>query len=71
MSISHSKINELIERVVNDVLETSYDRDSLIELCRRIYLIETSIYDRSAQQINNDIRDEIKMRAHNIKGDKE
>lgn len=63
MSVSHKKINGLIEKVIEGKEELNYDKDKFIQLCQRIYLIESSVDDRSRSQTISDIRDEIIRRS--------
>lgn len=66
MSVSHKKINGLIEKVIEETQELNYDKDKLIQLCQRIYLIESSVDDRSRSQTISDIRDEIIRRSPSL-----
>jgi len=66
MSVSHKKINGLIEKVIEGKEELNYDKDKFIQLCQRIYLIESSVDDRSRSQIISDIRDEIIRRSTSL-----
>lgn len=78
MSISHKKINELIVEVVKefdnfpvgtnrDLLETN--RESLIELCQKIYLIESSVSGLSAQSLGDELHKEIMNFSRNLQQD--
>lgn len=66
MSVSHKKINGLIEKVIQENEELNYESDKFIQLCQRIYLIESSVDDRSRSQTLSDIRDEIIRRSPNL-----
>ncbi|WP_417529524.1 hypothetical protein [Marinobacter lipolyticus] len=66
MSVSHKKINGLIEKVIEEKEELNYDKDKFIQLCQRIYLIESSVDDRSRSQTISDIRDEIIRRSTSL-----
>lgn len=62
MSISHRKINELIEDVINTNDDFNLKGDSkekLIELCKKIYLIESTMSDLSAQRLREELTTEI------------
>lgn len=65
MSISHKKINSMIKEVVENS-DDNYDEKSFRELCHKIYLIESSVDERSGRKILNEIRDEIIRRASDI-----
>ena len=58
MSLSRSKIKELLEGVVDRLVDSEDEGDRLVELCERIYMIE-STYGVSSHQIKSDIRDAI------------
>lgn len=62
MSISHRKINELIEDVINtndDFNLKGDNKEKLIELCKKIYLIESTMSDLSAQRLREELTTEI------------
>ncbi len=63
MSISHKKINSMIDQVVGDLDFKDYDENSFAELCKKIYLIESSVDERSARKITVEMREEIIRRA--------
>jgi len=63
MSISHKKINSMIDQVVSDLDFKDYDENSFSELCKKIYLIESSVDERSARKITVEMREEIIRRA--------
>lgn len=66
MSVSHKKINGLIERAIRNDENCDFDKDKLIQLCQKVYLIESSVDDRSRSQLLNDLREEIIRRAPNL-----
>lgn len=66
MSVSHKKINGLIEKIIEEREELNYDKDKFVQLCQRIYLIESSVDDRSRSQTISDIRDEIIRRSPSL-----
>jgi hypothetical protein len=66
MSVSYKKINGLIERVIINDLKNEFDQDKFIKLCQKIYLIESSVDDRSRSQLISDLREEIIRRAPNL-----
>lgn len=62
MSISHRKINELIEEVVSineNFKLKGGNKEKLIELCKKIYLIESTMSDYSAQRLRDELITEI------------
>lgn len=62
MSISHRKINELIKDVINtndDFNLKGDNKEKLIELCKKIYLIESTKSDLSAQHLREELTTEI------------
>lgn len=63
MSISHRKINSMIDEVISGSSFRVYDERAFAELCKKIYLIESSVDERSAKKINVEIREEIMHRA--------
>ena len=70
MSISHRKINELIEDVINtndDFNLKGDNKEKLIELCKKIYLIESTISDFSAQRLRDELSNEILHYSNHIK----
>ncbi|BCB72564.1 hypothetical protein HMEPL2_29150 [Vreelandella aquamarina] len=66
MSVSHKKINGLIEQVITQDLKLDYDQTLFIDLCQRIYLIESSVDEKARSQVLSDIRDEIIRRAEKL-----
>jgi hypothetical protein len=66
MSVSHKKINGLIEQVITQDLKLDFDQARFIDLCQRIYLIESSIDDKARSQVISDIRDEIVRRSEKL-----
>jgi hypothetical protein len=70
MSISHRKINELIEDVINtndDFNLKGDNKEKLIELCKKIYLIESTMSDFSAQRLRDELSTEILHYSNHIK----
>lgn len=68
MSVSHKKINGLIEQVITKDLKLDFDNTRFIDLCQRIYLIESSIDDKARSQVISDIRDEIFRASDKLSG---
>lgn len=64
MSISFKKINKMVEEVVDadDDLDKS-KKETLIDLCQRIYQIESSIGQTSNSQLIGEIRGEVQLRS--------
>ena len=64
MSISHKKINSMIENVVEDSELFTEKKNEFIELCQRVYLIEsTASSSTSNRQLISDIKEEIERRS--------
>lgn len=70
MSVSHRKINGLIEKVINksdSLVDNDKDlfisKEALIELCKTIYLHESSTESMSRTEMIRDIRKEILWHA--------
>lgn len=66
MSVSHKKINGLIENIINESKiikmsnsEITIDKEKFISLCQKIYLTESSTGSVSRSQMIEDIRNEI------------
>ena len=68
MSISHKKINSMILSVIDSESFSDYDVDAFRDLCQKIYLIESSVDERSGRKNLSDIRDEVIRRAPEIIG---
>lgn len=66
MSISHKKINSMIGDVVSAPEFESYEFEAFGDLCRKIYLIESSLDQNSNKKNLGDIMDEISMRALSV-----
>lgn len=66
MSVSHKKINGLIEQVIMQSPELEFSESQLIELCQRIYLIESSVDDKARSQLISDIKDEVVRRSNRV-----
>lgn len=64
MSISYKKINSMITAQV-EITESLDDKQKklLKDLCEKIYMIESSIEQISNQQVINDIKGEITLKA--------
>jgi hypothetical protein len=69
MSISHKKINKMISYVINNRMVEQENSEALENLCQKIYLIESSIGDKSAQQTLADIKEEIIRRSSGFSKD--
>ena len=71
MTISHRKINQLIEDAVNDFNAFGYNTVKFEQLCKKIYMMESSLNDSvSSTRLIQDIRDEIVQRGQSFKEDK-
>lgn len=71
MSISHKKINQMIESSVEDLNGFGRDKEKFINLCKKIYLLESSLADSgSSASIIARIRDEIIHLGSDLKEDK-
>lgn len=75
MSISHKKINSLIENIIRNSDEfkansdtTTINKEAFIELCRNIYLLESSTDVTPRSQMIKEIRDEILWHADRLTG---
>lgn len=77
MSVSHKKINRLIEEVIqkrvslemsND--EINIDKGDFIDLCKKIYLIESSVGSLSQSHIIDEIRTDIILAATKLSGER-
>lgn len=66
MSVSHKKINGLIEQVISTDIKLEFDEAHFIDLCKRIYLIESSIDENARSKIITEIRDEIVRRSEKL-----
>lgn len=75
MSISHKKINELIVEVVNEFDDfpngengqlIMKNQQALIDLCQKIYLIESSAGGQSSQSLGDELRKEIMNFSRNL-----
>lgn len=53
----------MIEDVVNGGGFDEYNTSALRDLCQKVYLIESSIDERSSRKVRADIKDEIMRRA--------
>lgn len=63
MSISHKKINSMIENIIEDGDLFTDKKKEFIELCQRIYLIEsTASHSTSNKQLIADVKEEIERR---------
>lgn len=67
MSISHQKINQLIESVIeaNDFM-ISFDKEKFKEFCKQVYLIESSVSGSNNNKIT-DIKDKIISLSNRVK----
>lgn len=70
MSVSHKKINGLIENIINNAnpikinnKETEIKKEKLIDLCQKIYLLESSTSSISRNQMIDEICKEIVWHA--------
>lgn len=77
MSVSHKKINRLIEEIIGEKgcleisnKEVEVDLPHFINLCKKIYLIESSTGNLSQNQIIDEIRADIILTASKISGGK-
>lgn len=66
MSVSHKKINGLIENIINNASpikinnnKTEIKKEKLIDLCQKIYLLESSTSSVSRNQMVDEICKEI------------
>lgn len=66
MSISHKKINSMIELVVSEGDRDTAQKKLFSDLCQKIYLIESSIGENSSRSIISDIKEEIARRSSDI-----
>lgn len=65
MSISYKKINSMISEQVEEYEDLTQDqRKLLIDLCEKVYMIESSVEQVSGQQIISDIKGEITLKAN-------
>lgn len=67
MSISHHKINSIIKNVIEEISEdlpSELSMNDIEELCKQVYLIESSVSDSSHSKIN-DIKDKIIIMSEN------
>lgn len=70
MSISHRKINNMIEIAVADENAFNRNKTEFESLCKKIYLIESSMHEtNSPTKIISEIRDEILSRSIDFKED--
>lgn len=71
MSISHRKINHMIEIAVQDQNAFSRNKADFESLCKKVYLIESSMHETSsATKIVSEIRDEVLRRSIDFKEEK-
>lgn len=63
MTISFRKINSMIESEVSNQKFSEDQKKLLINLCTKIYLIESSLEKGGSQQIINDLKGEISLKA--------
>jgi len=68
MSISHKKINSMIESVVLESNRGAAQQKLFNDLCQKIYLIESSVGENSSRGVISDIKDEIARRSSDILG---
>lgn len=68
MSISHKKINSMIELVVSEGDRDPAQKKLFSDLCQKIYLIESSIGENSSRSVISDIKEEIARRSSDILG---
>lgn len=60
MSISYKKISELIDNKSSLILDVNQDqRKYIADLCKKIYMLESSIESISSQKMIDDISGEI------------
>lgn len=60
MSISYKKISELIDNKSSLILDVNQDqRKYIADLCKKIYMLESSIESSSSQKMIDDISGEI------------
>ena len=68
MTISFRKINSMIESEVSNQELSEEQKKVLNSLCKKIYLIESSLEKVGSQQIVSDIKGEISLKADNFQG---
>lgn len=66
MSISYRKINSMIEDEVKDTDLTDDQAKLLAELCKKIYMIESSLENTGSHQTISDIKGEITLKANDF-----
>lgn len=70
MSISHKKINQMIEVAVRDFSAFGHNLKAFEDICKKIYLIESSSNDSSSSmKLISEIREEILLRSSDLKED--
>ncbi len=75
MSVSHKKINGLIEKIINSSEEfkvnnetITLDKNTFTELCKGIYLLESSTDSLSRSEVLVEIRKDILWHADRLIG---